>query len=50
MRERRNMPIFGRGGPKVNVKVSITVIVEPDGNAYHAYAPAFKGLHVDVAD
>ncbi len=31
----------------MKIKVSITVIVEPDDNGYHAYAPAFKGLHVD---
>ena len=25
----------------------LVIIVEPDGDSYHAYAPALKGLHVD---
>jgi predicted RNase H-like HicB family nuclease len=27
--------------------LSLTVVVEPDEGGFHAYAPAFKGLHVD---
>jgi len=29
------------------IKFSVFVIVEPDGDRFHAYAPALKGLHVD---
>jgi predicted RNase H-like HicB family nuclease len=29
------------------IKLTFTVIVERDGDSYHAYCPAFKGLHVD---
>lgn len=25
----------------------VTVVVEPDDDGFHAYCPAFKGLHVD---
>lgn len=25
----------------------ITVVVEPDEGGFHAYCPAFKGLHID---
>lgn len=34
-------------GLPLQIKVSITVIIEPDDGGYHAYAPALKGLHVD---
>jgi predicted RNase H-like HicB family nuclease len=27
--------------------LSFSVVVEPDGSAFHAFCPAFKGLHVD---
>lgn len=27
----------------------VTVVVEPDGNEFHAYCPALKGLHVSGA-
>jgi len=30
-----------------SLRLSITVVVEPDGDSYHAYVPALKGLHVD---
>lgn len=29
------------------MKIRIFVIVEPDGDGFHAYCPAFKGLHMD---
>ena len=33
----------------INLKISISVVVEQDEGAFHAYAPALKGLHVDGA-
>ena len=27
------------------LRLSVSVVVEPDGEGYHAYCPAFKGLH-----
>jgi predicted RNase H-like HicB family nuclease len=32
------------------VTFGFTVIVEPDEGSFHAYCPAFKGLHVDGKD
>jgi len=32
-----------------NIKLRLRVIVEPDEDGFHAYCPAFKGLHVDGA-
>lgn len=32
------------------LRLSFTVVVEPDGDGFHAYCPAFKGLHVDGRD
>ncbi len=29
------------------LRLSIPIVVERDGDSYHAYVPAFKGLHVD---
>jgi predicted RNase H-like HicB family nuclease len=29
--------------------VRIAVVVEPDGNSFHAFCPGLKGLHVDGA-
>lgn len=29
------------------LELRISVVIEPDGDQYHAYVPAFKGLHVD---
>ena len=29
------------------LRLSISLVVERDGDSYHAYVPAFKGLHVD---
>lgn len=31
----------------VRLLLKFTVIVEPDGDSFHAFCPAFKGLHVD---
>lgn len=31
----------------VRLRLKFTVIVEPDGGSFHAFCPAFKGLHVD---
>ena len=28
------------------LRLLLSVVVEPDGDGYHAYCPAFKGLHV----
>ena len=28
------------------LRLRVSVVVEPDGDGYHAYCPAFKGLHV----
>ena len=33
--------------PAKNITLRLRVIVEADDNAFHAYCPAFKGLHVD---
>lgn len=33
--------------PKEEIHVSVFVVVEKDGDGFHAYAPALKGLHVD---
>lgn len=35
--------LFGRG----TLKLNISVVIEPDEGGFHAYVPAFKGLHVD---
>lgn len=32
------------------LRLSITIVIEKDGDGYHAYVPAFKGLHVDGDD
>lgn len=32
------------------LRLQITVVIEPDGDSFHAYCPAFKGLHVDGAN
>ena len=31
------------------MQLKISVIIEPDDGAFHAYTPAFPGLHVDGA-
>jgi len=32
---------------ETSLRLSLAVVVEKDGDSYHAYVPAFKGLHVD---
>ena len=32
-----------------DTRVSVVVMIEKDGDSFHAYAPALKGLHVDGA-
>jgi predicted RNase H-like HicB family nuclease len=32
---------------ETTLRLSITLVVERDGDSYHAYVPALKGLHVD---
>ena len=29
------------------MKIKVSVVVEPDGEGFHAYCPAFTGLHID---
>ena len=29
------------------MKFKVSVVVEPDGEGFHAYCPAFQGLHID---
>jgi len=37
-------------GPEAKtLTLEIFAVVEPDGDVYHAFAPALKGLHVDGA-
>ena len=33
--------------PKGRIILQVEVFVEPDGDGYHAFCPAFKGLHMD---
>ena len=35
--------------PIVGLNFQVTVVVEPDGNEFHAYCPALPGLHVPGA-
>jgi predicted RNase H-like HicB family nuclease len=35
--------------PAASLTLKLQVIVEPDEDRFHAYCPAFKGLHVDGA-
>jgi predicted RNase H-like HicB family nuclease len=32
-----------------DIRLRISIIVEPDDDGFHAYCPAFKGLHADGA-
>ena len=34
---------------KMRVEFQVDIVVEPDGDQFHAYCPALKGLHVDGA-
>jgi predicted RNase H-like HicB family nuclease len=36
-----------RSAGSAALRLRFTVVVEPDGDCFHAYCPAFKGLHVD---
>jgi predicted RNase H-like HicB family nuclease len=38
-----------RRPPTLKVTVQVTVFVEPDEGGFHAFNPAFKGLHTDGA-
>lgn len=29
------------------IRLTVTAILEPDGDGYHAFCPALKGLHID---
>jgi predicted RNase H-like HicB family nuclease len=40
-----SMPAYANERAKT-LRMKVTVIVESDGDAFHAYCPAFKGLHV----
>lgn len=33
----------------VKLRIKVEFIVKPDGESFHAYCPALKGLHVDGA-
>jgi predicted RNase H-like HicB family nuclease len=35
--------------PEQRLQLSIQFCVEPDGDGFHAFSPALKGLHVDGA-
>jgi len=39
--------VKGRGmhSEKGHIEFRVQVIIEPDGNEFHAYCPALKGLH-----
>ena len=43
-----NILYMSRKG-KAQQHISVQVVVAKDGEAFHAYAPALKGLHVDGA-
>ena len=30
---------------KPKIQVTVEIVIEPDGDAFHAYCPALKGLH-----
>jgi len=34
-------------GEKIIHTVAVTVVIEPDEEGFHGYAPGLKGLHVD---
>ncbi len=36
-----------KGTSMREIRLRISIIVEPDDEGFHAYCPAFKGLHVD---
>lgn len=32
---------------KLRLRLEFTVVIEPDGDSFHAFCPGLKGLHVD---
>ena len=34
-----------KGGKMERIKLKVQIIIEPDGDGFHAYCPALKGLH-----
>ena len=43
------MRLFKSDSDPQPLRLKITVIIEQDGNSFHAYSPGLKGLHVDGA-
>jgi predicted RNase H-like HicB family nuclease len=41
--------LLGLRAPQ-SITLKISVVIEPDLDGYHGFAPAFKGLHVDGKD
>jgi predicted RNase H-like HicB family nuclease len=41
--------LFGHKG-RESLTLKIFAVIEPDEGRFHAFAPAFKGLHVDGKD
>jgi predicted RNase H-like HicB family nuclease len=40
--------LFRRPAPEeVTITIQVSIFVEPDEGGFHAFNPAFKGLHVD---
>jgi predicted RNase H-like HicB family nuclease len=40
------MPVLDLGEQIIH-KIQVTVVIEPDEEGFHGYAPGLKGLHVD---
>lgn len=40
-------PMNDASSKSATLRLTLTVIIEKDGDSYHAFCPAFKGLHVD---
>jgi predicted RNase H-like HicB family nuclease len=30
-----------------NIEFTVMIVIEPDGDGFHAFCPALKGLHID---
>ena len=45
----KRKPAADKARSTKTIKLKFTVIAERDGDSYHAFCPAFKGLHVDGA-
>lgn len=43
------MPMVAKSPKKETkqIRMKVSIVVEPDGKSFHAYCPAFSGLHVD---